>query len=246
MKIPLFHQQIMLQTEKLRDLHRSIMLQESPVPASEIENLLREIRSLYSIALELSNENAIQLLNQLQVAVNQNVSRPSTLNNVVQEIQSTVPQKENNEHVKSETVVKPVAVFSKEFSENTHHTNGHSNGHHESFKDSPTLAGSFEDHQTLGDKIGAREMKKTVSENLKTPVKDIKSIIGLNEKFQFINFLFDGDADKYNAVIEAINSCTSADGALEKLNEIAVSKRWNTQAPSAKSFFEIIERRFYA
>ncbi len=246
MKIPLLHQQIILQTEKLRDLHRSIMMQSPPADAAEIENLLREIRSLYSIALELSNENAIQLLNQLQVAVNQNVSPLVAVKDIVQETQSPVSVRENREVMHSEPVIKPMAVFSNELSEKTQSVTTKQNGHHDAFKESPTLAGSFEDHQTLGEKIAAREMKKTVSENLKIPVKDIKSIIGLNEKFQFINFLFDGDTGKYNTAIDVINSSNTAEEALEKLKDIAESKKWNPQTPSAKTFFEIIERRFYA
>ena len=237
MKIPLLHQQIILQTEKLRDLHRSIMMQSPPADAAEIENLLREIRSLYSIALELSNENSIQLLNQLQVAVNQNVYPLVAVKDIVQETQSPVPVRENKEVMHSEPVINPMAVFSNELTEKTQSV---------TTKESPTLAGSFEDHQTLGEKIAAREMKKTVSENLKIPVKDIKSIIGLNEKFQFINFLFDGDTGKYNTAIDVINSSNTAEEALEKLKVIAESKKWNPQTPSAKTFFEIIERRFYA
>jgi hypothetical protein len=246
MKIPLLHQQIILQTEKLRDLHRSIMMQPPPADAAEIENLLREIRSLYSIALELSNENAIQLLNQLQVAVNHNVSPLQAVKDIVQETKSPEPVRENMEALHSEPVIKPMVMFSNELSEKTRPLATKQNGHHDSFKENPTLAGSFEDHQTLGEKIAAREMKKTVSENLKIPVKDIKSIIGLNEKFQFINFLFDGDTGKYNSAIDVINSSNTAEEALEKLKDIAESKKWNPQTPSAKTFFEIIERRFYA
>lgn len=246
MKIPLLHQQIILQTEKLRDLHRSIMMQSPPADAAEIENLLREIRSLYSLALELSNENAIQLLSQLQIAVNQNYTPIVTVKDIAQETKLPEPKKENLEVRQSEPVINHMTVFSNELTEKSQPITSKQNGYHYSFKDSPTLAGSFEDHQTLGDKIAAREMKKTVSENLKIPVKDIKSIIGLNEKFQFINFLFDGDTGKYNAAIDAINSCATSEEALEKLKDIAESKKWNPQAPSAKTFFEIIERRFYA
>ena len=171
-------------------------MQSPPADAAEIENLLREIRSLYSIALELSNENAIQLLNQLQVTVNQNVSPVQAVKDIVQETKPPELVRENKEILHAEPVIKPMVVFSNELSEKTQPLATKQNGHYDAFKESPTLAGSFEDHQTLGEKIAAGEMKKTVSENLKIPVKDIKSIIGLNEKFQFINFLFDGDTVK--------------------------------------------------
>jgi hypothetical protein len=119
-----------------------------------------------------------------------------------------------------------------------------STGIKEQFREAVTFAGRFEDQQTLGDRIALRDNTKRVSDNFKNPVQDIKSIIGLNEKFQFINILFKGDSVKYNSAIDLINSSSSSEEALKRVSEISDSAVWENYPGAAKSFIEIIERRF--
>ena len=78
MQILLLHQQILLQTERLRELHRSLMLHTSAIPSEEMESLLQEIRTLYNLALQLNNDNALKLLNDVQLAVANSVQKNPT------------------------------------------------------------------------------------------------------------------------------------------------------------------------
>ena len=247
MQILLLHQQILLETERLRDLHRSIMSHSSPVPAAEMENLLQEIRNLYSLALQLNNENALQLLNEIQMAANKQIlpfSKSSLLSSEnsepflskkPEEIQVDVP-----EDTIPEVVQPPVSNISEKHPEKKHLVSDI----HEMFHDAPTIAKRFSDHQTLAEKIAGNGSLKRVSDNQKTSVKDIKSAIGLNEKFQFINQLFNGDAKCYHSVIDELNKSSSIDIALNSIKEISDSNNWESHPASAKSFIEIVERRF--
>ena len=115
---------------------------------------------------------------------------------------------------------------------------------HEMFHDTPTIANRFSDQQTVASKIAGGESTKRVSDQLKSSVTDLKSAIGLNEKFQFISHLFNGDAKKYNTAIDKLNACPTAEVAMKYVQEISDSNNWESYAPSAKSFLEIIERRF--
>ena len=242
MQIPLLHQQIMLQTERLRELHRSIMLHTPPVPATEIENLLKELRSLYNTVLQLNNENSIQLLDQVQLAVNQLI--PEVKN---RPIASTINQPElvnsvfKQEEKKEEEITLTASVETA--------TSGSTRNQslpdiHTFLRESNTFAGQFEDRPTLGEKIATHDNKKRYSDNLRMPVKDIKSAIGLNEKFLFINQLFKGDSVTYNAVVDRLNTSSSIESAMNHIQSLAESNNWESHADSAKSFIEIIERRF--
>lgn len=253
MQIPLLHQQIILQTERLRDLHRSIMQHSSPAPSAEMENLLQEIRKLYTLALELNNENALQLLNEIHLA-SAKISIPVSVAPPTENIS------QNIEGIKAKIEIPPALEAIKEIqqiSENLLQNNNHSIENssekkrnatdvNERFQDSHTVAAKFTDHPTVADKIAGHDGMKRISDSLKTPIKDIKAAIGLNEKFQFINNLFHGDAQKYNAFIDELNSSPSSELAMNNIHKISDSNNWEAHASSAKSFMDIIERRFSA
>ncbi|MBK7571795.1 MAG: hypothetical protein IPI10_09285 [Bacteroidetes bacterium] len=67
MQSPIIHQQLILSTERIRDLHRSMQAHSSAIPAAEMEVFLAEIRKLYELALQLNYQNAMQLLNEMQM-----------------------------------------------------------------------------------------------------------------------------------------------------------------------------------
>ncbi len=87
------------------------------------------------------------------------------------------------------------------------------------------------DH-TLADKI-----------NL-TPINDIKSAIGINEKFQFINELFEGSAQLYNEAIALLNNCTGAETARTLFHDYQIRNNWDTENKAFLQFKEYIERRY--
>lgn len=243
MKIPLIHQQILIQTEKLRDLHRSIMMHSTAIPAADLDRLLVEIRNLYTLALELNNENALQLLDEVQLAMKQSIPEIKEAPVQSQPVSKTDEKVSANEIASTEVSSKPHQNI--EMPQPV--SNGKKQVHtdiHEMFNGTPTLANRFADHQTLAEKIAGNDGMKRVSDKLKSPVKDIKAAIGLNEKFQFINHLFNGDAKKYNAVIDELNASTSSETAMKYIQEISESNDWESHAAAARSFIDVVERRF--
>lgn len=247
MQIPLLHQQILLETERLRDLHRSIMSHSSPVPPAEMENLLQEIRKLYSLVLQLNNENALQLLNEVQLAAVQQMptnSKPFIQTSIEPPPIQAIMQEELPSMVTEEKTEDIKFYFQSASDDKTHDKKHIVSDIHEMFQDAPTVANRFSDHQTIAEKIAGNDLKKRVSDNLKSSVKDIKSAIGINEKFQFINQLFNGDAIKYHSIIDEINSSSSSEIAMNYISEISETNNWESHPASAKVFLEIIERRF--
>ena len=74
-------------------------------------------------------------------------------------------------------------------------------------------------------------------------IDDLKSAIGINEKFAFITDLFAGSNEDYNAAISILNSCNSSQEAKTILNEISINNNWDLDNPNVGSFIELIERR---
>jgi hypothetical protein len=217
------------------------MLHTPPVPATEIENLLKELRSLYNTVLQLNNENAIQLLDQVQLAVNQlipEVKKQPIVTEVKSELTNQVFKQEEK---KEEEMTMTASVETV--------TSGSTRSQalpdiHTFLRETNTFASQFEDRPTLGDKMATHDNKKRYSDNLRIPVKDIKSAIGLNEKFLFINQLFKGDSVTYNAVIDRLNTSTSIELAMNHIQSLSESNNWESHSESARSFIDIIERRF--
>jgi hypothetical protein len=80
-----------------------------------------------------------------------------------------------------------------------------------------------------------------LSSRLQTkPITNIQNAIGLNDKFLFINELFDGDADKYNGTIETLNKATHFNEAYHFLVE---NFKWDMDSELVQKILDLIRRK---
>ena len=116
------------------------------------------------------------------------------------------------------------------------------------FDDTPTIAGQFQGSKTVRDKIADAREDKSIAEKLQQhPVSDLKKSIGINEKFSFINELFDGDMDSYNSAIEQLNTSPTMSEAMNVLsNQLATKFGWSHDGESYLQLKNLLERRFSA
>jgi hypothetical protein len=81
----------------------------------------------------------------------------------------------------------------------------------------------------------------------KTPserIENLKAAISINEKFMFINELFDGNLREYNETIETLNGFKNLDQTAEFLDLMRKKNFWNTGSTAFKKLKELVERRF--
>lgn len=77
------------------------------------------------------------------------------------------------------------------------------------------------------------------------PIEDLKSGIGLNEKFLFIRELFSNDHMAYAEAIEKLNQADGIAAAEQVLAEDILPKhQWDLETEAALSFLHLIYRRF--
>ena len=114
------------------------------------------------------------------------------------------------------------------------------------FDDTPTIADRFQGSPTLHDKITNTKEDKSIADKLqKNPIADLKKAIGINQKFAFINELFDGDSNAYNAAIEKINTFSDHNQAVlfvEK--ELMPTHGWTSDGDALMQLQDLISRRF--
>ena len=93
--------------------------------------------------------------------------------------------------------------------------------------------------------VSTDEEESLVEKMERAPITNLKKEIALNQKFRFINELFDGKADEYNSLINQIDSASDLDAAMKLVNEQGRSKySWNEEIEEVEQFTDLVERRF--
>lgn len=90
----------------------------------------------------------------------------------------------------------------------------------------------------------AAEDKSLARKLQKKPIADLKAAIGINEKFQFINELFEGNMTEYNIALNQLNLCSSHAEAEVYLSTLRELYKWDKDSETVVMFSELVERRF--
>ena len=117
---------------------------------------------------------------------------------------------------------------------------------------SETVGGFFEQDdaefelstpEILGEKMMGEDF--TLADKLQqNPLHDLKSAIGINDKFLFVNELFGGSMEKYNKSIENLNDLKTLNGAMIYLNELKIELQWNSSNEAYQKLKELVSRKF--
>jgi hypothetical protein len=78
----------------------------------------------------------------------------------------------------------------------------------------------------------------------KTKIKDLVNSIGLNEKFLFINELFDGNSALYNQEIQVLNTQNNSSEALQYFQELQQKNNWEKESKVYEKLKDLVERRY--
>ncbi len=98
---------------------------------------------------------------------------------------------------------------------------------------------------SLYDRIGLSKQNGTLGERLKKkPVTDIKTAIGINEKFLFINELFKGNMHEYNDAIKRLNRAGDLENAALIFDELQSKYNWSNKATATQQLLSFVERRY--
>lgn len=99
-------------------------------------------------------------------------------------------------------------------------------------KGTSSLNDSFKSTTSLADRL------------TNSKIDNLKSAIGINEKFAFITDLFSSSNENYNEAINVLNNCTDGREAKLHLNDLSIQHNWDLDSKTVASFFELIERRY--
>ena len=95
------------------------------------------------------------------------------------------------------------------------------------------------------EKIEIKEVKEVKDHLVLEPIKDLRSAIGINDKFQFIQELFGGDEKSFEIGIKTINAFKIFPEAQFYIKrELREKNNWDEESNVVKQFDQLIRRRF--
>jgi len=104
-----------------------------------------------------------------------------------------------------------------------------------------------EEDDSIHKKISFDKEDKSIGERMQQqPISDLKEVIGVNEKFLFINELFDGNIQAYNDAVARLNSMEDAQKAFDYLNSLGMEYAWDASrsADTIEKLATLIQRRY--
>lgn len=89
------------------------------------------------------------------------------------------------------------------------------------------------------------EQKEVKDHIVLEPIKDLRSAIGINDKFQFIQELFGGDEKSFEVGIKTINAFKIYPEAQFYIKrEFREKNSWDEESRVVKQFDQLVKRRF--
>jgi len=101
----------------------------------------------------------------------------------------------------------------------------------------------FDLFNETSDEVGSSQ--ETIADKLhKKKLVSIKSAIGINEKFFFLNELFGGDLQVYNDNIELLDANDTLEETKKRFIEIGQKYNWDTESEAYQQLLQMIENKF--
>jgi hypothetical protein len=112
--------------------------------------------------------------------------------------------------------------------------------------ESGILADKFkkDEKPTFYDKISHNNQDKTLADSLLKPLGDLRSGIGVNDRFLFINELFGGSMSDYQSAVEEINRQDNLNAGLSVLDQYSRVNHWKPDSEVFIKFASFVKRRF--
>jgi hypothetical protein len=99
--------------------------------------------------------------------------------------------------------------------------------------------------KTIVEKIAGEKPVEIVADKIgKNKISGLNQAIGINEKFFFINELFEGDMKEYKTAIDTLDRAESLERAVEFMHKLAENHGWDKTQEAYGKLMDFVERKF--
>ena len=97
---------------------------------------------------------------------------------------------------------------------------------------------------SLGDRF-KNDNQITIADKItKDYINELREAIGINEKFLFINELFNGDMARYNKIIDELDALKTMEGVNTYMLELKIQSQWTDDNQALIKLTELLHRKF--
>ncbi len=101
-----------------------------------------------------------------------------------------------------------------------------------------------DDKKSIHENLTSGDDKSIAAKLSQNPIHDLKSAIGINEKFLFVYELFDGDMETYKTGIEQLNNYNNLDEAIKQLQYFSTKYEWDQETDAYLKLYNFIQRKY--
>jgi len=98
----------------------------------------------------------------------------------------------------------------------------------------------------LNDQLAQDSSRPTLADIHKQgKIESIKTYLSINQKFMFVNQLFDGNMDDFNKVVDFLDNCPNQAEAMDFINNNYLKKsNWKKDSAEVKEFIEVVAKKY--
>jgi hypothetical protein len=216
--------------EAIAEQFEAIKAYEDKIPQIEFDIIMENIRKLYENLHMLNREN--DPLRQTVVPQTEKPEmkpiRPEEDNNVQPPVQEIKPESRPTIRIKVDPEFQGTAK--KE--------------HFKQEKEESEIDLFSTESNGFAEKLQEARQKSFATDKHSSQNKELKASISINEKFLFINELFDGNLREYNITIETLNGFSELRQALEYLDLLRLKNLWESESSAFIRLRELVEQKF--
>ncbi len=103
----------------------------------------------------------------------------------------------------------------------------------------------FSKAEDLNAKLGKMQSGTSVADKLqKQEALPLQQMIGVNDKFYFVNALFEGDVAAYQSMLKTLTHCKSRTEEQAQLTSLSASYAWEKDNPAMEKLLEVLDKRW--
>lgn len=260
MKINLVKEEISIVMESLKEQYDMMSAHDTTIPQIELDIFMRNIQKLYENTIYLNNCNSSGDQNEVKIsmesAVEETSSEPIIATDQVQELEDKYEEPTKSSDIKDACQQKEIKETKIDIQEDEKPdqlvtSEEMVDDFDDLIESKPEDLDLFtnvkapEEITDLNKKLAEARNSHSIVEKLQNKrIENLKSVIGINDKFYFINELFNGNAQKYEDIIYTLNNFKKLEDAMQYFSTLKYRFGWDEESEAYDKLTKMLERKF--
>jgi len=219
--------------KELQDLIEELKNDQGNTSQLELDLIKEKIRVIYDKLCDVKIIKPIEKQKEVETVVELE-DLPGQKKKQTLDVEQEFEEKEQTE------IERPVSVEKKESDEQLSPSEPTLNLFEE-----PLRNKEINDKKSVGEQMAKDKTIESIGDVIQSKkIVNLKLAIGINEKFFFLNELFEGNMKEYNETIEALDQKDTYKDAMEYLVLLQEKKNWDEESEAYIQLKGFLERKF--